>query len=581
VVSTWGPAASWVIILVCRRLSLAPQHTILIRTPTLRDGALAALPLPPPIDPDPALLLAEAARDLRWSEGGRGVAVALHGLRGLTASSFSAGGGTGALAWTASVAAALQVAPRCARFERTCPAGSFLETIWVPDRLPGWVVELRPTGSWREGSGGGGSPALTGVLTLPIDTPGEKIEWDAEEGAITLRFGDREITLLATGMDPSAALLDGEGPETGDGELRIPIRMTPSDPDGRMVLAVLGGAPDSARLRSLMALAAHRGRAKLSPEVAQLQSGVEEVDEGVAWSLTRLRDHLRDTQQGPTLSPTPERPEAFVRATLACGLTSVARAALVDSPEAPDEIRGWLAWIDGHGPDPDFLDLRGVIAVDGLAPDLRERLAEAATSAGDPGWAEEIRKAPRASGVTRGGSMALPTLGTNPETRDSGRAGSESDSESEVLRWRASLADTPGSFAEPLPRVLGLLDHLLGFRADAPAGRIHLTPTLPPHWTRLAVRGLACAATRFDLEYERTEGEGLRTDRWILRPTEGAVPSTLILRLPTVHADPEVRIDGEPAQLEIERRGGLYRLPVQLPLDGERRIEILVPAPKG
>ncbi len=122
-----------------------------------------------------------------------------------------------------------------------------------------------------------------------------------------------------------------------------------------------------------------------------------------------------------------------------------------------------------------------------------------------------------------------------------------------------------------------MLDHLLAFRADAPAGRIHLTPALPSHWTGLAVRGLACAATRFDLEYERTEIEGRRVDRWILRPTEGAVPSTLILRLPAVHPDPEVRIDGEPAELEIEQRGALRHLPVQLPLDGERRVEILGP----
>lgn len=130
------------------------------------------------------------------------------------------------------------------------------------------------------------------------------------------------------------------------------------------------------------------------------------------------------------------------------------------------------------------------------------------------------------------------------------------------FHWAPAAALTPGI----------LLFGLLGARAEAAWGRLRLAPTLPPSWRAFRVSGIAAADARVSLGYERHGS----THRFQLDQRTGRVPLNLVFepRLPMTGVK-EVRVDGEPAEVEItDGPAGRTVLALQLPLDRQRVVTV-------
>lgn len=118
---------------------------------------------------------------------------------------------------------------------------------------------------------------------------------------------------------------------------------------------------------------------------------------------------------------------------------------------------------------------------------------------------------------------------------------------------------------------LVFLDGLLGARGDAHYGRLRLAPRLPAHWTRLSVGGIGLAGAEVRLDYDADRG----AHRFRLRQESGAIPVTVIFApLVPVAAGAPVRIDGGSTDIATVAAHGRARLEVQLPLDRPREISI-------
>lgn len=72
--------------------------------------------------------------------------------------------------------------------------------------------------------------------------------------------------------------------------------------------------------------------------------------------------------------------------------------------------------------------------------------------------------------------------------------GRDADQTPKLRPWEAGIA------------LHAVVDHLLGFAPDAPRGSARLSPRLPPHWDRMAWRGLRVGPVHFDVIVERDEG---------------------------------------------------------------------------
>lgn len=118
--------------------------------------------------------------------------------------------------------------------------------------------------------------------------------------------------------------------------------------------------------------------------------------------------------------------------------------------------------------------------------------------------------------------------------------------------------------------LLALAHGLLGVRADAPSGRLHLAPRLPSHLTAFSARGIVLGDSAIGMNYERSKG----THHFTLEPEMASVPPVVVFE-PAVRGHVvEVRVDGEVAELELRREGNLTIAPVQVPIDGVRHLEI-------
>jgi hypothetical protein len=116
---------------------------------------------------------------------------------------------------------------------------------------------------------------------------------------------------------------------------------------------------------------------------------------------------------------------------------------------------------------------------------------------------------------------------------------------------------------------------MLGVAPDAPVGRIRIAPRFPGHLRSFTVAGIALGETRLRLAYER---RGDR-HRFTVAPEHAAVPPLLVLE-PTVRGRiRSIRIDGEPAELDAREIGLLSTVPVQLPVDGERTLDVTAEVP--
>ncbi len=469
----------------------------------------------PAVDPDAGLIHVESSSDRTWWLGGRRVHAEFHGVRGLTAAHFGASLRAGPLAWGSAAAATTWITPRAARFERASPAGSFLESIWLPERLPGVLVELRPVGSWLSGR------AVEARLEVSIDgdTGDAPAVGDGELGlagdgsAWWLQAPDGDGLLIAAFDEdgPVDALLE---PGASGTSVATDLRWVPGRGDSSLSLAILAGEASAASLRSLMVARAHARRADPAKEALRTRTGVDEVDDGVAWAWTRIRDRTIDGV-GPVPALDPADTAVWVRTALAVGLPDAAPAVQPDDPSAPSPGSGM--------------------------PDESE-----------PEDAEPDPRAPDAS-----------TAGP-PSPGDA---------------WRARIAADPAALEPEGWRILAeLIDGVLRWRPDVETGRMHLTPSLPDHWTRFVLEGLRGGELRMRLEWAReTSASGGVVETWRFAPMAGAVPATLILRLPLPDAASSVTVDGVPAELDVERGAGPAdrpRSPIQLQLDRERVVRV-------
>lgn len=119
--------------------------------------------------------------------------------------------------------------------------------------------------------------------------------------------------------------------------------------------------------------------------------------------------------------------------------------------------------------------------------------------------------------------------------------------------------------------LLDLTAGILGLRADAPAGRISIAPSLPSHIRRFEASGITLGTNTLGLRYAVTP----EAVRYELVPEASSVPPLVIFE-PSMSTRPEgVRIDGETAELDPRRSGSRTVVPVQLPLDKERVVELI------
>jgi len=521
------------------------------------------LPLDPPdlraparIDPDDGLLHSEEASDRTWWLGGRRTHALFHGLRGLERAHFGGDVDVAGLSWGEGAPASTWISPRAVRLERTSPAGSFVETIWVPERLPGLLVELDPIGSWIE------DRAIRGRLRVEIERRAD----DSDAPVEIHEGGDAAVRWLGleSGEGLLVATFDADGGVEAIGDVRIEgdalvvdLEYTPRDPDARLAIAILGGEPAAASLRSLMVAKAHARRAAPAKEALRTRIGVPEVDDAVAWAWTRIRDRIHDDIGAlPPLDDTDVA--SWVRTALAVGLTDAARAVLPEDPVTVAEADAWEAWASGVGADwlLDELERRVGDAAE-LSPDVRRRLADVADRADNEEWAAALRTA------TEPGA---------PDVRESADPDRPIAPAGDADEWRMRVAADPLALGTDGWKILdGLVGTVLRWRPDAATGRMHLTPSFPTTWSRFELQGLRGDELRMRMEWRR-EGD---VETWKFAPMAGAVPATLILRLPVPGADAAVRVDDVPAELDPEREAdGTTRVPIQLQLDRERVVRV-------
>lgn len=143
--------------------------------------------------------------------------------------------------------------------------------------------------------------------------------------------------------------------------------------------------------------------------------------------------------------------------------------------------------------------------------------------------------------------------------------------------WGRDASDTPGAgcpwHAATTALVAAPLVHgFLGARPDALFGRLRLAPRLGGGWPDdVRFRGLRVGDVRIELTCRRSGGR----HSFGLVPLAGRVPLNLVFEpLLPLRRIRTVRVDGDEADVDIHRRGGLSGVRLQLPLDARREVTI-------
>jgi hypothetical protein len=120
-----------------------------------------------------------------------------------------------------------------------------------------------------------------------------------------------------------------------------------------------------------------------------------------------------------------------------------------------------------------------------------------------------------------------------------------------------------------LPAVL--VHGLLGARPDAAFGRLRLAPALPAPWTAFRVTGIRLGEARLELAYRADE----ERHTFVLRPTAGRVPATVIFEPTVPGVASSIELDEAPVDLPVEQIGDRSQATLQIPLDRERSVSLV------
>jgi hypothetical protein len=512
-------------------------------------------------------------------------------------------------------AANVVVSPGSARREWVGPGGTVLETITAASTLPLVAIQWTFAGAWRPEE-----------ITLGILAPDDRISYRLGPDSVVIRTGEEEV---AVGVSPRPARL--EISEEGASGALLRIRPAPgADCPGALTVIVAAGP--ASRMKAAFGAAAHLpAQARLAwdgphEEGLSVSTGVSEVDDGVAWARWRLRGALSRYSASP-LSDVAARdtPDPFWAALASVGIG--------DSPSAAlglEAIRG----VDGErsaflaaavartfgDARPAVEIARGLVRVDGEADEGMRRaalttladalhgsastalLSSLRAAASSP--AREARRLPmagRAPAAVSAGAWLMSLLEGEPASPAPARVGEgesllyalpslfRSDPDRAWGEWRGRIAEgladgpagpgtwddleNPGTILVPITAALlsSLARGLLGLSPDARLGRVRIGPRLPSHLTRFRADGITAGATRLSLIHER-EGD---THRFTLEPAAAAVPPSVVFEPAVPGRVREVRVDGRPADLDTRPDGDRTIVPLQVPVDAPRTVEIV------
>lgn len=365
-------------------------------------------------------VLAQAgpATDGQFELSGRRARLVVSPRTGVIGFSGDGQTGTGAWSWEEAVGATLVRAPRMVRRELASRIGTVIETLVVPDGLPGMIMQVE-----RLAGPADAAPLQLTIELLPADEVDATLQFNQDGGALVLTDGRRRVTICSSLPELATTWHD-----TREQTLLLDVPLPAGEPV-TFVMMLDDEGERAASIPALAALTAHQRRAQLDADGdghagLRVVSGVTELDEGMGWIRARLRDRLRrpvgggeDRLHPPiaphistlnTAGPAAAAPSTaatpwLVRGALATGDWEVARAALLALPPSAGMLVAWSRWVGWTGQGALLLANRPAIA-SGLeilsdcppftAERIRKMVADAAEAAGDVEWAETLRALP-------------------------------------------------------------------------------------------------------------------------------------------------------------------------------------------
>lgn len=562
------------------------NHPLLVFDLALPRPASDPGPVAPPRD---GLVRATRADGRQLALAGVRAVVRASGLGGVFEVTAGETRVTGPIHLAAAPAANALVTPRTLVRERVGAGGGLRETVVVPERLPGAVLQWIGDAP-RDGYVLDVDLPLSEVAQPRVRVEGALLRW------VTDPSGRGGVLQIIGPVDPDGWTL---AVEQGSPRARITIHPRPDRPVTLLASAVVDG-DRLPSLPALGALAAHHRRDALEPDEAPglvVSTGVAEIDDGVAWARAALRARLSHEGERPRTRG--GHAADLARGALAAGEIEVARAALATSAPDPADAEARALWVAWTGLPEPLLEARARLepVLADASDALRRQVAEAAEAAGADDWAADLR-----GPVARDGGRRLPTVGGGDGAHDAPPAPllefGEGVPDADTLRraverfvsggsdWGvAALRRALADLARHGPDVMGpssaltldlLVRGLLGVVPDATYGRLRFGPSFPDAWTRFRADGLPLGDARLGVEMERDGA----TTRLVLRQTAGGAPVTWIVEPRLVGSGlAAARVDGEPAEIDAEVGGGQVRPRLQIPGARERVVELEVSPP--
>jgi hypothetical protein len=497
--------------------------------------------------------------------------------------------------------------PGLIRRERIGSAGAVTEAVLIAPTIPLAWIQWRP------------APAAT-IPSVHLHPLGAwATSGDASDRTVLLR--NTEGAAPHRG-DLLAVWVTGPATLTVDGESVLRLTMQPA-PDATDAITLVVAHGDERALRGARAAAlhtpAHARRAASGPdEGLTLRTGVAEIDEGIAWARARLPAISRPGRLLPALAAlssgdTKSARDAHAALSPASAESIVLAARIAATTGDPSAAMACASLLDSAS-DPLGSDLGATAAVmlaDGLryaAPEaridsLRRLGAELRARGSTP--SRSGRSLPMA-----GASAAPHPAATGPWIASlmDGKPGAGAPPPEAVARcvselrmataafptrpdeawstWRAALSagleggpagpatwDDPETVTESITAelILALTHGLLGIGQDAPVGRLRLAPRLPGHIDRFVVDGIGIGDARLKLSYHRDGA----THQYEVLPVAAGVPPLVVFEPSVAGSVESVRVDGAAADLEVRLSGARSIVPVQLPVDGVRTLEVV------